>query len=153
MKLTITFLFLISALNVFAGPEDRRDLICFKAKDSVLASAEVIYCFGEINLDLNRNLILTNGYASNTPAELLVTQLIRQTEDEYSFVSKKVIKNIWETGCGEGEFTEIEISGRANFNGEVKTDSINLKVNQALTVDTCHSYPQHRSVIYQRYHY
>lgn len=148
MKKLVIALSLLASTFAFAGPEDHMNDTCFTAKKSVPGSIPSTFCFEAATLDVNSNKLNVSGYATNVPYELKTTTLFRKNEDFYTFVAKSVVWNSWESGCGEGLFAEVIISGEADFTGYIDAKSLHFSVNYEVTNDTCHSQPQESAVEY-----
>jgi hypothetical protein len=142
MKVLVLTLVMLTSFSVVAGPEDRRDDTCFRATSPVTSFIPAEFCFEGASLDLNSDKLFITGYGSNVPAELGAYSVTRKNEDYYSFKAKTTIANKWETGCGDGEFAELNIKGLADYTGAIEASSLSLSVNFEVTNDTCHSRPQ-----------
>ena len=67
--------------------------------------------------------------------------LLRKNEDFYWFKSSAVLLNSWNSGCGDGEKTELLISGLVDFRRARNAADLTISVNSEQTIDTCHSRP------------
>ncbi len=148
MKTTLLALSMLFSVAAVAGPEDHMNDSCYSAK-STLANLPTSYCFEDVDLDLRNNVLSFQGYASNVPSSLKIVNVFKRNEDTTAFVAKVTVLNIWETGCGEGQFAELFVSGNADHEGKVDPKALSFSVNYSLRADTCHSSPSTGAIEYK----
>jgi hypothetical protein len=136
-------IFMFSTLStvVFAGPEDHVNESCYTAKTSVSASVPTTFCFDSLQLNSEKTDLYVSGFFTSMPTKLKVTNAIFVTEDRVKFDASANLVNIWETGCGNGEYATVFVSGVWDImQGEqINPKELKIKVSYESTNDTCHS--------------
>lgn len=141
MKATLLTLSLLFSVAAIAGPEDHIYDSCYTAVGSVLRDVPSTFCFEDAKLDVYGKRVDFSGYASNIPSTFKTQTVFQKNSQSYSFVASAVVVNIWETGCGEGQYGELIITGEADLQGKVNPKTLLMSLNYSLRSDTCHSSP------------
>lgn len=142
MKTTLLAISLLFSVAAVAGPEDHMYDSCYTATAPVLRDVPSTFCFEDAKLDMKNNQVNFSGYASNVPSTFKTKTIFQKNAQAYSFVASAVVINIWETGCGEGQYGELIISGESDLEGKVNPKTLSMSLIYRLRVDTCHSQPQ-----------
>ncbi|MBY0413584.1 MAG: hypothetical protein K2Q18_05440 [Bdellovibrionales bacterium] len=124
---------------------------CYKAQSVVPFFVPESFCVESLNVDVINNLDETYLTGSSIPGlnTLKTTELIRVNEDQFSFIAKGLINKEWDYGCGMGQWAELELSGRTDFNGFGNTSELTVKVNAEQTNDNCHSHTYTYTISYK----
>ena len=149
MKNIIVLLTLVLGMNAFAGPEDHMaNQTCYDVQTTpgqyVPMAIPREICLEQLSIDPWANQITVHSYFQS---ELLfkglkLTSLIRRNEDYFDFKASNVIFNQWNSGCGEGERTQLMISGLVDFAGESDVRSLHVTAEDEVSNDICHSQSQ-----------
>ncbi|MEQ1723550.1 MAG: hypothetical protein ABL930_10270 [Pseudobdellovibrio sp.] len=148
MKLILSLFVVLSGLTAFAGPEDHiAAQVCYQLQNAKNAPKDIPQevCLETLNVYPQDNTINIYSYFyPNLFKDMTLSSLIRNTEDTYKFKAESVLRNEWQSGCGDGNKITLFIDGQTDFNGDGQNELGNLKIRieQDQTNDTCHSEPQ-----------
>ena len=123
---------------------------CYTATSKTPGTVPAVFCLETAQLDGQFNYLMTAGTFSNLPSALKVKSYQHITEDRVSFIAEANVLNIWNSGCGDGEFATLTIKGISEIgqNEEINPKALTLSVDYSATNDTCHSQPQDQTITY-----
>lgn len=147
MKSFFSALVLFSSLTASAGPEEHlAQLVCYNAAPAALATSKNIpdsVCLESLYIDTATEQITAENYFDKKLLKnLKISHLTRHNEDYFSFVATTTAFSVWNSGCGDGEQVQLQVSGTVDNYGYVNPSDLTVKAVQTYTNDTCHSQPQ-----------
>ncbi len=157
------YLFIFAALLLtsvsYAGPEEHiQSQSCYfldaASKTQAINLVPEQICFETLNIDPANQEIQVYSYFKQYQDlfnQMKVTSLIRNTEDTYKYAAEKVLVDEDGAGCGNLTKIVIKMSGLVDFMGYGDVSAQNLKVEQTLSNDVCHSYEETVLLNYVRY--
>lgn len=123
----------------FAGPEDRLSNNCFEATSAVPQGMSNTVCYEKLTLDVVTNKMYP-GASVVLPTVTPLTDLIRQTEDVYSFSAEPEVMRL--TGAIDETSVTLIVSGKADFTGDVDESTVKMKAQVFYTNDYWHLEPR-----------
>lgn len=120
------------SLNLYAGPEDHiADQVCyfpeapqFAAVNSQISSE---ICLENISVNPTDETISVYSYFNQGLfSHLKVTSFMRRNEDYYVFKAVGTLFSKWNSGCGDGEQINLDISGQVFVTGEGNINDLDI---------------------------
>lgn len=139
MKNLLLLVSLLCSTVVIAGPEDHMYDSCYTAFSGTFNQLPSNYCFEDVALNMKNSSIEFNGYANNIPDNLKIQNIFQKNANEFSFIASAVVLNDWKTGCEDGIFAELIITGDSDLLGRINPKKLKFFINYKITNDTCHS--------------
>ena len=156
MKLLAQTFFVLSLLSslmtssaVLAGPEERMNNNCFEATKAVPNGVTNEICYEGLSVNIDKNILYT-GATKYLPSSIANVELNKIREDYYRFTAETILVDIWESGCRDGLFAKVILSGKVSDEGIVIEDTVKIKIQTEVTNDTCHSQPQVDEIEFKR---
>ncbi len=120
---------------------------CYQATTPVYGDVPAKLCLEKIVDSTTVNELLVVSY-DGFPPVLTVTETSRHNEDRLNFTAKAVIKDVWESGCGDGFKAIVVVKSEIAY-GEINPAYLDLSVETERTNDTCHSHPWSEVIKYE----
>lgn len=120
---------------------------CYVTDDGLSDLPQEI-CLGDIQVDLNSEIVSINETNGIFPQSLPTTYLARRNENGYSFKTSHLLIDSWPGGCESGITIVLNLKGKTDNDGKVEyIEELSADYNHAF--DSCHSRERTGTVIYK----
>lgn len=144
MKIAIGFLALALGFNAFAGPEEHlQNQSCYVIQPSTINVPKNIpteICLEDIYVSAAaHNITVFSYFQAELFKDLKLDQLVRKTENLYTYKASKYIYTNFDMICSYGEQNEMTIEGVTDITGRGNPAQVTITVSYNTTRDNCHT--------------
>lgn len=122
---------------------------CYEATSPVPKSVSSIFCVDSITETEIIGELIAKSSSGHFPSNLKIINYSRHNEERLNFTAQALLNEEWNTGCGEGFSSILNVKGQINY-GVIDINNLTLSVEIRTTHDTCHSSTSLETISYKK---